>query len=186
MKKNKAWIIVLAVLVIMLLGTISSYNKLVNLSESVDAQWGQVENQLQSRYDKIPNLVATVKGYANHEKEVFESLADARAKMAGARSINEQVEAANAMESALSRLLVVVENYPELKADQQFNQLMYEISGTENRIAVERMRYNDSVKSYNSRVKRFPTVMLANMFGYEPRAYFEAAKGAEVAPKVEF
>ena len=106
--------------------------------------------------------------------------------MAGARSINEQVEAANAMESALSRLLVVVENYPELKADQQFNQLMYEISGTENRIAVERMRYNESVKSYNSRVKGFPTVMLANMFGYEPRAYFEAAKGAEVAPKVEF
>ncbi len=176
----------MAILVILGLSMASSYNKLVSLSESVDAQWGQVENQLQARYDKIPNIVNTVKGYASHEKEVFESIADARARLAGAKSVNEQVEAANEMETALARLLVVVEKYPDLKADQQFNQLIFEISGTENRIAVERMRYNEAVRDYNSKAKKFPTVFIANMFGFETRTYFEAAKGAEVAPKVEF
>jgi len=185
-KGNKTLLIVIVALVVLGLFMVSNYNKLVSLSEEVDAQWGQVENQLQTRYDKIPNIVNTVKGYASHEKEVFESIANARARLAGANTVNEQVEAANEMESALARLLVVVENYPELKADAQFNQLIYEISGTENRIAVERMRYNETVKSYNSKVKRFPTVLLAGMFGYEPRTYFEAAKGAELAPIVEF
>ncbi len=183
---NKTLIIIIVVLVALGLFMVSNYNNLVSLSEEVDAQWGQVENQLQARYDKIPNIVNTVKGYASHEKEVFESIANARAKLAGANTVNEQVKAANEMESALARLLVVVENYPELKADAQFNQLIYEISGTENRIAVERMRYNETVKTYNSKVKRFPTVLLAGMFGYEPRTYFEAAKGAELAPIVEF
>jgi len=183
---NKTLIIIIVVLVALGLFMVINYNNLVSLSEEVDAQWGQVENQLQARYDKIPNIVNTVKGYASHEKEVFESIANARAKLAGANTVNEQVKAANEMESALARLLVVVENYPELKADAQFNQLIYEISGTENRIAVERMRYNETVKTYNSKVKRFPTVLLAGMFGYEPRTYFEAAKGAELAPIVEF
>ena len=183
---NKTLIIIIVVLVALGLFMVSNYNNLVSLSEEVDAQWGQVENQLQARYDKIPNIVNTVKGYASHEKEVFESIANARAKLAGANTVNEQVKAANEMESALARLLEVVENYPELKADAQFNQLIYEISGTENRIAVERMRFNETVKTYNSKVKRFPTVLLAGMFGYEPRTYFEAAKGAELAPIVEF
>lgn len=185
-KGNKTLLFIIVALVVLGLFMVSNYNNLVSLSEEVDAQWGQVENQLQARYDKIPNIVNTVKGYASHEKEVFESIANARAKLAGANTVNEQVEAANEMESALARLLVVVENYPELKADAQFNQLIYEISGTENRIAVERMRYNETVKTYNSKVKRFPTVLLAGMFGYEPRTYFEAAKGAELAPIVEF
>lgn len=179
-------LIVIGVLVVFGISLSGSYNKLVALSESVDAQWGQVQNQLQARYDKIPNIVNTVKGYASHEKEVLESVANARARLAGARGANEQIEAANDMESALARLLVVVENYPELKADAQFSQLIFELSGTENRIAVERMRFNEKVKEYNSRVKRFPTVILAGMFGYEPRPYFEAVSGAEVAPKVEF
>ncbi len=186
---KKGTIILLAVLgVILLIGIsfVSSYNSLVSLNESVDAQWGQVENQLQARYDKIPNLVNTVKGYASHEQEVFESIANARARLAGAGTVEEQVAASNQLESALARLLVVVENYPNLKADAQFNQLMYELSGTENRIAVERMRYNEKVQEYNSRVKRFPTVLIANMFGFGPRTYFEAAAGAEVAPRVEF
>ncbi|MDD2431274.1 MAG: LemA family protein [Firmicutes bacterium] len=179
-------LVIIGILVLVGISFVGGYNNLVTLNESVDAQWGQVENQLQARYDKIPNIVATVQGYASHEKEVFQSIADARSRLAGATTVDEQVAASNQVESALARLLVVVENYPNLKADAQFNQLIYELSGTENRIATERMRYNQAVQDYNSRVKRFPTVLLANMFGYGPRTYFEAAAGAEVAPQVQF
>ena len=137
----------------------STYNGLVKQNELIDGQWAQVENQLQRRHDLIPNLVSTVKGYAKHEEDVFTAIADARAKLNQASTVEERVEARNEVESALARLLVIVENYPELKADTQFNKLMDELSGAENRISVERLRFNEQVKAYNTKVKQFPTAV---------------------------
>jgi LemA protein len=164
----------------------STYNGLVKQNELIDGQWAQVENQLQRRHDLIPNLVSTAKGYAKHEEEVFTSIANARAKLNQASTVEERVEASNEVESALARLLVIVENYPELKADAQFTRLMDELSGTENRISVERVRFNDQVKVYNTKVKQFPTVIIARIMGFGPRAYFEMNPAAAEAPKVEF
>jgi LemA protein len=162
-------------------------NQLINAQENMKAAWSQVENVLQRRSDLIPNLVATVKGYAKHEKEIFTQVAEARAKLGGARTIPEKIQANQNLESALSRLLVVVERYPELKANQNFMALQDELAGTENRIAVERLRYNDAVRSYNLLVRRFPSSIAAGLFHFEPsNAYFEAAAGAKEVPKVEF
>jgi LemA protein len=190
---KKGWIIALSIIgAIILVIAISaswlmgSYNAFVNMNEGVKAQWKQVENQLQRRNDLIPNLVSTVKGYASHEKEIFENIADARARMAGAKSPAESMQAANMMSSALSRLLLVVENYPNLKADQTFLRLMDELAGTENRLAVERKRYNDLVMQYNAMRKRFPTNMIAGMFNFEEATYFEVPESAKAVPKVEF
>src|SRR5262245_7595973 len=144
-----------------------SYNKFVGQEEAIKTQWAQVENQLQRRNDLIPNLVETVKGIAQQEKDVFGQIADSRAKLAGAKTPEETIEAANAQSSALARLLVVVENYPQLRSNEQFARLMDELSGTENRLAVERMRYNERVQAYNVSRRQFPSNITASIFGFK-------------------
>jgi len=163
-----------------------TYNSLVTMDESVKGAWAQVENQLQRRYDLIPNYVETVKGYAAHEKEVFVKVTEARSKVAGAGSINEKIQANNQLSSALSRLLVVVERYPELKANTNFIRLQDELAGTENRIAVERRRFNETVKVYNIKIRTFPTNIIAGMFRFEKATFFEVPKERQEAPKVKF
>ena len=162
-------------------------NSLVALQEQMKSSWAQVETVLQRRYDLIPNLVATVKGYAEHEKEIFENVARLRSQWSAAQSLPEKTKAATEMEGALSRLLVVAENYPELKANQNFRDLQFELAGTENRIAVERSRYNESVQAYNTRVRQMPTRLAAGLLGFQPSdAYFNATATAKEAPKVQF
>jgi LemA protein len=163
-----------------------SYNGMVTEREAVNRAWAQVENVLQRRGDLIPNLVETVKGYAAHEKEVFESVADARGRLAGATSPKEAAAANAGLTSALGRLLAIAENYPQLKANENFIRLQDELAGSENRIATERMRYNEAVRSYNTRIKRFPANFIAGMFGFSEREYFEAEAGAREVPKVKF
>ncbi len=161
-----------------------SYNSFVGLSQGVDAQYAVIESKLQRRFDLIPNLVETVKGHMAHEQEVFGNIAAARAKMAGARTVDERVTAGNELEGALSRLLVVMENYPQLKAQESVSRLMDELAGTENRISVERDNYNAVVRQYNTRILSFPAVLISRMFGYASRPYFQAADGAEQVPRV--
>jgi LemA protein len=163
-----------------------SYNRFTAQEEAIKAQWGQVENQLQRRNDLIPNLVETVKGYAQQERDVFQAVADARARLAGATTPAEQIEAANEQSSALSRLLVVVENYPQLKSNETFARLMDELAGTENRLSTERMRYNERIQEYNTLRRRFPSNITAKMFGFGDYPYFDAPPTAEAAPKVDF
>ena len=163
-----------------------SYNRFVSEEEAITTQWAQVQNQLQRRNDLIPNLVETVKGYAGHEKEVFSAIAEARSKLLAARSPEETIAAANQQSSALGRLLAVVENYPQLKANEQFNRLMDELSGTENRIAVERMRYNEAIQRYNTRRRQFPANITARLFGFREYPLFEAPPEAQQVPKVNF
>ena len=181
--------IVIAIVVILGLFAmfgISTYNSLISRAEEVDAQWAVVETKLQRRFDLIPNLVESVKGAMKQEQEVFGRIADARAKMAGARTTEERVGAANELEGALGRLLVVMENYPQLRSTENVTRLMDELAGTENRISVERDRYNMLVKEYNRSVKTFPRNIFAGMMGFEQKRYFEAAEGAQDAPKVNF
>ena len=186
MQVKKSWVVIGFVAVAALYG-VTTYNRLVGLKESVPAAWAQVENVLQRRYDLIPNLVATVKGYAKHEKELLSDIAKARSAWGAAKSPGEKVAAANAIEGTLARLLVVVENYPTLKANEGFLKLSDELAGTENRISVERMRYNDIIRSYNTAVKRFPSNLVARFGGFEAsEGYFKMAKEAANAPKVEF
>jgi LemA protein len=163
-----------------------TYNTLVTMDEGVKAAWAQVENQLQRRYDLIPNYVETVKGYAKQEREVFIKVTEARSKVAGATSINDKIQANNQLSSALSRLLVVVERYPDLKSNTNFIRLQDELAGTENRIAVERRRFNETVRIFNTKIRRFPTNMIAGMFGFEKAAFFEVPKERQEAPKVKF
>lgn len=163
-----------------------SYNKFVGQEEAIKAQWAQVENQLQRRNDLIPNLVETVKGYASHEEGVYKDIADSRAKLLAAKSPEETIQAANQQTSALGRLLAVVENYPNLKANEQFNRLMDELSGTENRIAVERMRYNQRVQEYDTARRQFPANITAKMFGFKEYPFFQAPPEAKQVPKVNF
>ena len=163
-----------------------SYNRFVGQEEALKAQWAQVENQLQRRNDLIPNLVETVKGYAEHEEGVFKEIADARSRLLAAKSPEETMQAANQQTSALGRLLAVVENYPQLKANEQFNRLMDELSGTENRIAVERMRYNERVQEYNTARRQFPANITARVFGFAEHPFFDAPPEAQQAPKVSF
>jgi LemA protein len=163
-----------------------SYNRFVSQEEAIKAQWAQVENQLQRRNDLIPNLVETVKGTAQQEKDVFGQIADSRAKLAGATTPEQRIQAANEQSTALARLLVVVENYPELKSNATFNRLMDELAGTENRIAVARKRYNDSILAYNQLRRRFPSNITAKVFGFQEYPYWEAPAAAQQAPKVDF
>lgn len=179
-------IVILAIIGIMVSSLFGSYNSLVALDENVNAQWANVESKLQRRFDLIPNLVESVKGAMAQEKEVFTAIADARAKMAGARTMDEKVEASSQLEGALGRLLVVTENYPELKSNQNVTALMDELAGTENRISTERDRYNEAVNKYNSQIRKFPKSMIAGMFGFEKRPYFEATGDAGKAPEVKF
>ena len=163
-----------------------SYNKFTTQEEAIKAAWGEVQNQLLRRNDLIPNLVETVKGYAAQEKEIFTRVAESRAKLAGARTPQETIEAANEQSSALARLLVVVENYPQLKSDANFQRLMDELAGTENRITVARGRYNERIQEYNTTRRRFPSNVTAKIFGFGEYPYFEAPKDAQQAPKVDF
>ena len=192
-------IIAIVLVVALMIGGyfISTGNNLVNKYEEVNLQKSQIEVSLQKRADLIPNLVSTVKGYASHESEVFTNIADARSKAGGVVQMSDELledeaafkrfqQAQDELGSALQRLLVVTENYPELKADQNFLALQDELEGTENRIATERKRYNDVVSNYNSTIRKFPKVFLANIFGFRPKAYFSATSEAQTAPKVEF
>src|SRR5688572_20692684 len=163
-----------------------SYNRFTGSEEAIKAQWGQVQNQLQRRNDLIPNLVETVKGFAAQERDIFTSIAASREKLAGARTPEETISAANEQSAALARLLVVVENYPNLKSDANFQRLMDELSGTENRIATERMRYNERIQEYNTATRQFPANLTAKMFGFKEYPFFQAPPEANQVPKVEF
>ncbi len=187
MKKGTIILIaVIAVIAIIAFSCVGTYNSLVAQRENVDTQYSAIETQLQRRIDLIPNIVNTVKGYAAHESEVFGAVSDARARLAGASTKEEAAEADSELTSAVSRLLMIAENYPDLKADTQFTALTDELAGTENRIAVARKDYNDAAKTYNTQIKTFPKVIIANLFGFEKAEYFEAAEGAKSAPQVNF
>ena len=163
-----------------------SYNRFVSQEEAIKSQWAQVQNQLQRRNDLIPNLVETVKGYAAHEEGVYKDIADARAQLLAAKSPQETMQAANQQTSALGRLLAVVENYPQLKANEQFNRLMDELAGTENRIAIERMRYNERIQEYDTARRQFPGNLTAKMFSFKEYPFFEAPAAAQQVPTVKF
>ncbi len=180
-----------AVLLTLLLASVlsttgCSYNRFTRQEEAIKAQWAQVQNQLQRRNDLIPNLVETVKGYAQHEEGVYKDIAEARSRLLAARSPEETIQAANQQTAALGRLLAVVENYPQLRANEQFNRLMDELSGTENRIATERMRYNERVQQYNTSRRQFPANLTAKMFGFKEYPFFEAPAEARQVPRVNF
>jgi len=196
MKKSLIVLLVVGLIVVILFGSVrSTYNKMVTLNEGVTAQWSQVENVYQRRSDLIPNLVNTVKGYASHERETLEGVIEARAKATqvtvdpsklDAASIQKFQETQGGLSSALGRLMVVMEQYPDLKANQNFRDLQAQLEGTENRIAVERGRFNEAAQNFNVYIRKFPQVLFAGMFGFEKKAYFEAEKGAEKAPVVNF
>lgn len=199
MKKSTVLItlgVLVGLVVILFLWATGIYNSLVSLDEGVKQSWSQVENQYQRRLDLIPNLVETVKGYAEHESDVFRQVTEARSNVGKLTMTPEMLNDPQAMQkfqeaqagisSALSRLLAVAENYPNLKANENFMQLQQQLEGTENRIAVERKRFNEVVQEYNTKIRRFPAAMLAGMFGFREKAYFQAEPGAEKAPKVSF
>ncbi len=184
--KKITWIVIGVIALILIFNLAGGYNRLVDYSEDVNNKLSEIDNQLQRRNDLIPNLVETVKGYAAHEEEVINSVAEARSKLAGASSPQEVIEGDAELSNALSRLLVVVENYPELKADANFRQLSDNLAGTENRIAVARRDYNQAATRYNTAIRRFPTNIMAKIFGFERVEYFEAQEGAQEVPKVDF
>jgi len=187
MKKSTIIILVVVALISLpIMSAIGTYNSLVSGRESVNSQLSQIDNQLQRRNDLIPNLVNTVKGYASHEKEIFEGIANARAALIGAKSMSEKSAADASLTAGLGRLLAIAENYPTLKADASFVRLQDELAGTENRIAVARKDYNDSARVYNTKIAKFPAVIFANMFGFQKFEYFEATAGAKEVPKVNF
>ena len=202
MKKSTLTVlVVIGIIVLIVAGACNfytgTYNSFVTMEEGVKGQWAQVENQYQRRFDLIPNLVNTVKGYASHEEKVFTEIAEMRSRAGGVINVSDEVlndpesfEKFQKMQSdlsgALQRLLAVAENYPELKANENFRDLQSQLEGTENRIAVERKRFNEAVQAYNMLVRRFPQAFLANMFGFREKAYFKADEQAATAPKVEF
>jgi len=187
MTKQLRGLAAIAVVTLAALGSSGcSYNTFVSQEEGIKGQWAQVENQLQRRNDLIPNLVETTKGIAEQEKDVFTAIADARARLAGARTPEDTMAAANQQSSALARLLVVSENYPQLRSNETFNRLMDELSGTENRIAVERMRYNERVQEYNTARRQFPSNVTASIFSFKEHALFTAPPEAQKVPKVDF
>lgn len=195
MKMNKSLIISLAVIAILVFWAISSYNGLVTMEENVNSQWANVETQYQRRADLIPNLVSTVKGYAKHEKETLEGVIAARSQATQIKvdpndltpeKLAEYQKAQGAVTSALGKLLAITENYPDLKANQNFLELQAQLEGTENRITVARKNFNDAAQGYNTSIRKFPKSMFAGLFGFEKRAYFESEEGSEKAPKVEF
>ncbi len=188
--KGKGLLIALVIVAVAAVGIFSyvrgTYNRFVGQDEAVKAAWAQVENQLQRRFDLVPNLVETVKGYAKQERDVLVEVANARARVGGAATVPDKISANNELSGALSRLLVVVERYPELKSNQNFLQLQDELAGTDNRIAVERKRYNEAVQAYNVAIRRFPANLFAGVFGFGKAAFFEAPATARTAPAVKF
>ena len=192
---KKSTIILVAVIAALAMWVISAYNGMVKMDESVSTAWSNVENQYQRRTDLIPNLVNTVKGYAAHEKETFEAVVSARSKATQMtvdpenltpEKLQEYQKAQGEIGAALGRLLAITENYPELKANENFKELQAQLEGTENRITTERMKFNEAAKSYNTMIRQFPKNILASMFNFEKKGYFEAQNGSETAPKVEF
>lgn len=179
-------LVILAIVVLLGLWSVSCYNGLVSLKESVDSQYSNIDVQLQRRADLIPNIVQTVKGYTSHESQILNELSESRAKLSGASTISEKANANAEISSSLSRLLVVVENYPNLKADTKFQTLSDNLEGTENRIAVARKDYNSAVQSYNQKIRTFPTVIIASMLGFEKAERFEATEKANEVPEVNF
>ncbi|MDD6894661.1 MAG: LemA family protein [Prevotellaceae bacterium] len=195
MKKHLPWIIPVAIVVIVIMWAVGAYNGMVTLDEGVQGKWADVETQYQRRADLIPNLVSTVKGYAAHESETLESVVKARSEASSVKvdpenltpeKLAEYQKAQSGVSSALGRLMVIVEKYPDLKANQNFLELQSQLEGTENRINVARRDFNEAAKNYNTVIRSFPKNIFAGMFGFEKKAYFEAEKGAEAAPKVEF
>lgn len=182
---NKAIIGFIAVLLLIGLAIFGTYNSLISQTTAIDGQWAQVETQYQRRFDLIPNLVSSTQGFLKQEKTIFEDIAKARTAYSGAKSVDEKVSTAAGLDSALSRLLVIVENYPNLKSNETVAKLMDELAGTENRISVERRRFNELVQNYNATIKKVPTNIIAGLFGFKERAYFQASEGAEKPPKVE-
>ena len=183
---KKTTIIILAIVAIVAIYLIGTYNSFVGMKQTVDSKWAQVENQLQRRFDLVPNLVETVKGLTKQEQEVFGQIADARTRYAGAQTQSDKVTAANQFESSLGRLLVITENYPNLQSSQLFSDLMVQLEGTENRIAVERKNYNDTVQKYDTTLQRVPGGLVAKMFGFTPAEYFQVSEEAQTNPQVKF
>ncbi|MBO8130466.1 MAG: LemA family protein [Candidatus Marinimicrobia bacterium] len=197
MRSGRLNLLIIGVIIVFLIFYfIGGYNSLVRLEEEVNSAWAQVSNQYQRRADLIPNLVEVVKGYAKHERETFQAVTEARAKatqitlspeiLDNPEAFNKFQQVQGELSSALARLLAVAENYPQLKANENFLSLQAQLEGTENRIAVERRRFNEVVRRYNTRIRRFPTNIIAGLFGFERKAYFKAEQGAEKAPKVQF
>ncbi len=192
---KKSVIIIIAVVAVIVIWAVSMYNGLVTMDESVNSQWANVETQYQRRADLIPNLVNTVKGYASHEKETLEGVVEARSKATQMQvnandltpeKLAEYQKAQGAVTSALGKLLAITENYPDLKANQNFLELQAQLEGTENRINVARTNFNNAAQAYNTAIRRFPKSLFASMFGFDKHAYFEAAEGTETAPTVSF
>jgi len=182
---KRSLLILLVIIAVILLYGWLTYNRFVSANEAVDNQWAQVETQYQRRFDLIPNLVESVKGVMKQEQKIFGDLAEARTRYANAKNVDDRVSAINQVETSLSRLLAVMENYPQLKSSENVQTLMVQLEGTENRISVARQRYNDAVRALNVMTKRFPSNIIATMFGFNERTYFEAVKGAEVVPQVK-
>jgi len=185
---KRAMLTVRFAVIVVIAATLSgcSYNKFTTQEEAIKGAWAEVNNQLQRRNDLIPNLVETVKGFAAHEEGIYKEIADARSRLLAAKTPEETIQAANQQTSALGRLLAVVENYPNLKANEQFNRLMDELAGTENRLSVARMRYNERIQEYNAATRRFPGNVTAKMFGFKQYPYFEVPASATAVPKVDF
>ncbi|MBD7909759.1 MULTISPECIES: LemA family protein [Clostridium] len=187
MKKNLKPLIIVAIIIFLLvIPTISAYNSLVTLEQQVSTSESNIDTQLQRRSDLIPNLVNTVKGYASQEKDIFTDIANARSRLAGATNVSDQANADSQLSGALSRLLVVVENYPELKSNQNFRDLTVELEGTENRITISRQDYNTAVTNYNTKRRRFPSNIIASLFGFEEKPLYKASEGANEVPSVDF
>lgn len=185
-KSLKILLTIIVILAILIIPIVSSYNNLVNLEQQVNAASSNIDTQLQRRSDLIPNLVNTVKGYATHEKDIYTDIANARSKLAGATNVTDEANADAELSSALSRLLVVVENYPELKANSNFKDLTVELEGTENRITIARQDYNNAVTKYNTKRRKFPTTIIASMFNFEEKPLYKASNGASEVPSVDF
>ena len=187
MKTGMKWLIGVGIIIVVLVIWVAGiYNGLVNSEQRVETERANIETQLQRRSDLIPNLVSTVQGYASQEQGIYTDIANARAKLAGATTVPEQAQADGELSNALSRLLVVVENYPELKSSQNFEELSVQLEGTENRIAIARQDYNEAATAYNTKRRRFPASIISNIFGFEAQPYFEASEGVEQVPLVDF
>jgi len=184
-KKISPWVWIIGIIIVIALILVSYYNNFISLKQGVENQWAQVETQYQRRFDLVPNLVNSVKGFLVQEQTLYDKIMEARKSYSMAKSSEEKVAAANQLETFLGRLLVIVEDNPEIKSNETVADLMTQLEGTENRISVERKRYNDRVKEYNIAIKKFPGVIFARLFGFSEKSFFEAAEGAEVAPTVE-